>query len=247
MTQFQEIMGMPITITIHDKKAVRKDIDELFSYFHHVDTVFSTYKLTSEIQKINRKEITCDRYSTEVQEILSLAEKTKKETQGYFDITRLDGTIDPSGIVKGWAIWHAAHILLTKHYTDFYINAGGDIQVHKENLHQGKWRVGIQNPWNLDEIVKIVGLTNEGIATSGVYKRGTHIYNPLTYEPADEIASLTVIGPNVYEADRFATAAFAMGKEGIHFIEQLDRFEGYMIDTKKQATYTSQFNKYVVT
>ena len=52
------------------------------------------------------------------------------------------------------------------------------------------------------------------------------------------------MGPNVLEADRFATAAFAMGREGIHFIESLKGFEGYAIDAKGIATMTSGFEVY---
>ena len=47
------------------------------------------------------------------------------------------------------------------------------------------------------------------------------------------------------EANRFATAAFAMGPAGINFIEQLPGFEGYMIDPGGMATYTSGFERYV--
>jgi len=57
---------------------------------------------------------------------------------------------------------------------------------------------------------------------------------------------VTVIGPNVYEADRFATAAFAMGRKGIEFIEKLVDFEGYMIDAQARATFTSGFERYVL-
>jgi thiamine biosynthesis lipoprotein len=60
-----------------------------------------------------------------------------------------------------------------------------------------------------------------------------------------DVLSLTVIGPNIYEADRFATAAFAMGEEGIRFIERLEGFEGYMIDRRGQATFTSGFTRYI--
>jgi thiamine biosynthesis lipoprotein len=55
-----------------------------------------------------------------------------------------------------------------------------------------------------------------------------------------------VIGPNVYDADRFATAAFAMGRNGIEFIEKLAGFEGYLIDQERQATYTSGFERLVI-
>ena len=92
----------------------------------------------------------------------------------------------------------------------------------------------------------VLSVSNRGVATSGTYVRGQHIYNP---KQADrlitDIVGLTVIGPDIYEADRFATAAFAMGREGIHFIERLEGFEGYMIDRDGQATLTSGFTRYV--
>jgi thiamine biosynthesis lipoprotein len=57
--------------------------------------------------------------------------------------------------------------------------------------------------------------------------------------------SLTIIGPDVLDADRFATAGFAMGKAGILFIEQLDGFEGYVVDANGRATWTSGFGAFV--
>jgi thiamine biosynthesis lipoprotein len=53
-----------------------------------------------------------------------------------------------------------------------------------------------------------------------------------------------VIGADVYEADRFVTA-FAMGREGIRFIDQLEGFEGYMIDKQGRARLTRNFMNYV--
>jgi len=110
--------------------------------------------------------------------------------------------------------------------------------------------VGIENPLQKnggasDKIVKTVYLSNKGIATSGIYKRGRHIYDPVNKKIVDsDIVSLTVVGPNVYEADRFATAAFAMGRAGIEFIEKLEGFEGYQINEKGIATMTSGFMNY---
>jgi len=77
--------------------------------------------------------------------------------------------------------------------------------------------------------------------------RGQHIYDPFAEgQVITDILSLTVIGPDIYEADRFATAAFAMGQDGINFIESLEDFEGYMIDKDKQATFTTGFKKWVL-
>jgi FAD:protein FMN transferase len=148
-------------------------------------------------------------------------------------------------VVKGWAIQNAAQLLLQKGYKNFYIDAGGDVQSSGLNEEEEEWSIGIRNPFKIEEIVKVVYPRGKGIATSGSYLRGQHIYNP--HKPKEElkdIVSLTVIGENVLEADRFATAAFAMGREGINFIEQLPGFEGYAIDKNGLATMTSNFELY---
>jgi thiamine biosynthesis lipoprotein len=180
-----------------------------------------------------------------MKEILRLAEVTKKETSGYFDIKK-NNFIDPSGIVKGWAIHNATKLIQKAGYKNYYVEAGGDIEVAGTNPEGRTWTVGIRNPFNVKEIVKRVVLRDLGIATSGTYERGKHIYNPKTNKPVTEIVSLTVIGPNVCEADCYATAAFAMGTQGIQFIDRIKGLEGYMIDTKRIATWTRGFGKYTV-
>ena len=245
MKKTAHIMGMPVIVEITDIPARSEDIEELFSYFREVDAMFSTYKKTSEIERINRGEITPSDYSPEVTKILRLSEETKKETFGYFDITK-GGKIDPSGLVKGYAIHEAAKKFRAKGFKNFYINIGGDIEVAGSNSQGNPWRVGIENPFNREEIIKVVYLSDRGIATSGTYIRGPHIYNPHNQQSASEIASITVIAPNVYEADRFATAAFAMGESGILFIESLEECEGYMVTKDKRAYFTRGFERYTV-
>lgn len=236
-------MGIPITIEIVDSSS--EDIlNTVFSYFTYVDNKFSTYKETSEITFFNKNKITEKDFSSDMKKIFELAEKTKNETNGFFDIYH-NGEYDTSGIVKGWAILNAANILKEKGYKNFYVDAGGDIQVFGKNKKGKHWKIGIQNPFNLKEVVKTIYIYNKGVATSGTYIRGQHVYNPKNNLPITEIVSITVIGPDVYEADRFATAAFAMEKRGINFIENLKGFEGYMIDKMGIATMTSGFETYV--
>jgi thiamine biosynthesis lipoprotein len=245
MKQTRILMGMPVTIEVVDEHAQENDLDVIYDYFISIDERFSTYKTTSEISAINRGEISSDDYSDDMREVFMLSEQTKQETQGYFDIKH-DGVFDPSGLVKGWAILNAAQLLRETGFRNFYVDAGGDVQVFGKNNEGIVWQVGIRNPFNRSEIVKVVQLQNQGIATSGTYIRGDHIYNPLsTAGIPDAAASLTVIGPNVYEADRFATAAFAMGKQGIHFIESKAGLEGYSIDKAGIATYTTGFEQFI--
>lgn len=236
-------MGMPITLEIVGSEN-EEILNKVFDYFVQIDNKFSTYKSTSEITLINKGELELDEYTPEMKEILFLAKQTKFETKGYFNIEQ-EEKIDPSGIVKGWAILKAAEILRKENLKNFYIDAGGDIEAAGLNSEKKPWRVGIRNPFNAKEIVKVLKVSNKGVATSGTYERGKHIYNPKTHSFTTDIVSLTIVGPNVYEADRFATGAFAMGKEGIDFIEKQKGFEGYIIDKNGKATYTSGFEKYV--
>jgi FAD:protein FMN transferase len=245
MKQTRLIMGMPITLEIVDAAVKQDDLDTVFAYFVSVDETFSTYKETSEISQINRGQLLPAHYSEAMKAVLALGAQTKEETNGYFDIQQ-NGIYDPSGIVKGWAIQNAATMLYAKGFRNFYVDAGGDIQVAgRKDGHP--WRVGIRNPFNRNEYVKVLVITDQGIATSGTAIRGQHIYDPHHRDtPLLDIASISIIGPNVYDADRFATAAFAMGRRGIQFIENLAGFEAYMIDVHAIATYTSGFERYVL-
>lgn len=254
MTRTELIMGMPITVVIPDRegldraggrfRTVDAAAEAVFASFRAVDERFSPYKETSESCRIDRGELDPERASEEMREVLGLAEDTRRRTDGYFDV-RYKGRFDPSGLVKGWAIWRAARILDDDGFVSFCVEAGGDIEVRGANDEGQAWVIGIRSPFDPSLLIRRLRLPSCGIATSGTYIRGEHIYNPRAETPANEIASLTVIGPNVYEADRFATAAFAMGARGIEFMAGLPGFEAYMVDAAATAVYTPGFARYL--
>lgn len=236
---------MPVSVEIVSEKQPAALIAEVFQHFQRIDEQYSTYKQSSEISQINRG-LQQRFWSPEMKKVLALCEITKQETDGYFDVEH-NGQLDPSGLVKGWAIRGAAMLLLRHGVKNFMIDAGGDIEAHGFNADNQPWLVGIRNPFNRRQNVKIVEVNGCGVATSGTYIRGQHIYNPHSLaDSLDKVASLTVVGPNIYEADRMATAAFAMGRSGINFIERLKGFEGYLIDNQGLATMTSGFVNYTV-
>lgn len=242
---------MPITVAIVATPPLAEPdpIDAVFDYFKYVDDTFSTFKPDSEISRINRGQLSLDEASPDMRLVFALAEELRVETGGYFDIVRHGadgGKFDPLGLVKGWALANAAEMLRDAGYENFYVEAGGDFQASGLNAEGRPWRAGIRNPFKPDEIVKVLTIGHGGVATSGTYIRGQHIYNPVTGGPTDpEIVSITVLGPDVCDADCYATAAFAMGRGGIEFIESMPGFEGYMIDNNGTATFTSGFERYV--
>ncbi len=239
------LMGMPITVDVAGSGDDDATVEAAFAYFDAVDRRFSTYKDDSEISALNQGRLGEKDYSAEMREVLALAEQTRRETGGYFDIRTSAGTLDPSGIVKGWAIRNAAALVARCGGRDYFVDAGGDIQASGRNPEGQEWRVGIRNPFDQAQIIKVLEPRGKGVATSGTYVRGQHIYDPHARGSAiEEIVALTVIGPDVLEADRFATAAFAMGRSGIGFIEQTPDLEGYLVDRNGRATFTSGFEGY---
>lgn len=247
MKRQQEIMGMNVVLEIADKNVGESIFDKIFSCLRDVDERFSPYKKNSELSRMNRGEISADNLSQEMKEVLKLSEQTKNDTNGYFDIRKPDGSIDTCGMVKGWAIQRASEILDKEGFKNYCLEIAGDIQVKGNNSEGKPWAIGIRSPVEpFTDIIKVLSVSDRGIATSGSSARGEHIYDSHTKKPAQSsIISITVIGPNIYEADRFATAAFAMGERGIDFIEGLSGFEGYSINRDGIATMTSNFNKYV--
>lgn len=243
MKQIRPVMGMPITIEIADAQVSAEAFEPVYAYLNDVDATFSPYKEHSEVTRVNRGDLKPEHASADFRQILALAEQTRLETNGYFDVMRA-GMLDPSGIVKGWAIWRAAQRLRNAGYCNFYIDAGGDIQTFGRKHDGTPWIVGVCNPFEPEHTIKRIAATDCGIATSGLYQRGRHIYNPHDFDDAlEQVASITVVGPNIYEADRFATAAFAMGSDGIDFIASLEGFEGYAVTHDRRATMTPGFQR----
>jgi len=235
-------MGMPIILMTPDELVLRENIEEVFAFFTYVDKTYSPFIESSLVSRINRGEVDELEYSNELHEILAVARQTKHETNGYFDVWH-KGDFDPSGIVKGWAIAKAAKII-GRYTNDFYIEAGGDIQVGGVNEEGGPWQIGIRNPFDRHQNIKVVALKNSAIATSGTAIRGQHIYDPVNNKKLNEIVSISVIASNIIDADRMATAAFAMGVKGIYFIEQLDGYEACAVTSDKTTITTTGWQKY---
>src|SRR5581483_4083345 len=132
MREERIVMGMPARVELVGE-CEQKHLDVIFALWEAIDERFSTYKDTSEIMRINRGEISPAQFSKEVQEVFSLAESTAAQTNGYFNIKRPDGFIDPSGLVKGWAIQQAAQLAQERGFNSYYLEIGGDIQTSGKN------------------------------------------------------------------------------------------------------------------
>jgi thiamine biosynthesis lipoprotein len=75
-------------------------------------------------------------------------------------------------------------------------------------------------------------------------ERGAHVIDPLRGRPADALASVTVVGPDLTWADAHATTALAMGLDAPEWLEELAGHEAYLIDAGGHVWWTEGFGRY---
>jgi FAD:protein FMN transferase len=253
MKRVDAIWGTAIGVDVRDT-ADDPALDGVFEWFDFVDRVFSTWRDDSDISRLGRGEVTINEVHADVRRVLELCDRVSIQSGGAFDITvgadpRVDprpglGPIDPSGLVKGWALDQAAVMLRTAGFNNFTINAGGDVVVAGRPAHGEEWRVGIQHPWCRHQVVAVVSGEDIAVATSGRYERGEHVVDPRTGKPPKGLMSVTVIGNNLAMADGYATAALVLGDEGMPWLASLDGFEGLAITDDGHVVSTAGFDPY---
>ena len=239
-------MGMAVSIDIRDD-VPDAALADVLRWLHHVDETFSTYKPDSPISRLGTGGASLAEMSDEVVGMLALCEELSDDTGGAFSafvVPAPNGSLlDPSGVVKGWSIEQAAEILERHGAENFCINAGGDIAIRGHVRPGEPWRVGIRHPDLPDKSAAVVVASGRlAIATSATYERGAHIIDPATGEPTADLASVTIVGPDLTYADAFATAVFVMGVDGLNWlVERHPDYAGFVITRDETALSTPNF------
>jgi thiamine biosynthesis lipoprotein len=155
--------------------------------------------------------------------------------------------INLGGIAKGYAVESVIAVLRKAGVQYAMAAAGGDTRLLGKR-GENPWIVGIRDPDQKDEFVSRLALDNEAISTSGDYERffiedGVryhHILNPATGKSADELRSVTVIGPDATMTDGLSTSVFVLGqKAGLALIESLADYETLIVDKEHRVVFST--------
>jgi len=237
----EQIMGMPIVVDVRDEEVEEDTLEAVFDWLRWVDATFSTYREDSEIGRLDRGELAVADAHDDVRRVLDRCEELREETRGSFD-ARATGRLDPSGLVKGWAVDSGADILHGAGLRNFAVNAGGDMRLSGRAVPELTWRVGIQHPLDRARVAAVVEANDLAVATSGAYARGDHVVEPHTGRPPHGVLSVTVVGPELATADAYATAALAMGPHaGPHWTARLRGYEAMTILADETVLTTGGF------
>jgi thiamine biosynthesis lipoprotein len=223
----EHVMGMPVSLALRgrhvDDAAARAAWAEARAALHEVDRVFSTYRPDSSVSRLARGEVDVAECPPEVAEVLALGAEAERVSGGAFSI-RLPGPdglprLDPTGVVKGWAVERAAAPLRELAGTDFCLSAGGDMACRTLDPEAPPWRIGVEDPADPRRILAVVPVLTGAVATSGTARRGQHLLDARTGRPPAGVASVTVVAGSLTWADIDATAAYAQGPDAARWLE----------------------------
>ena len=222
----EHVMGMPISLALRGRHAGDRYGEaawaRVLAVLHEADRVFSTYRPDSFVSRLGRSEITVADCPAEVGEVLALGELARVQSGGAFDVRRRDvegrQVLDPSGVVKGWAVQRAAHAFDVLADTYVCLSAGGDLVCRVADPERAPWRIGIEDPRNPSRLVAVVPLCNGALATSALTHRGAHIVDARSGDVPRAVASVTVVADDLTWADIDATAAFAQGDQALRWL-----------------------------
>ena len=236
------VWGTVLFLDLGSSAISEADIDQAVesvkNFVFEVDEVFSTYKDGSFVSRLRRGEIATE----ELQDVWQMCAVARDLTEGAFDPWAVSGGFDPSGYVKGWAADRVARILADAGCEQIQVNAAGDLTLRggvNENGAVGPWKIGVVNPDNRQEVLRIFEITDGAIATSGTYEKGAHIFDPATGTIAIGAKSATVLGPDGGLTDALATALMVEGEDGAGWFAQpeLAEYSAWVIDRQSGGAW----------
>lgn len=209
-----EAMTMPFTLSLAstDKGIatilLEEIIPQLVAELERLEDKFSAFREESMVSRFQSgdQSVLMDQ---EFQMVYARVRIAEDMTDSYFD-PYYKGAYDPTGYVKGWIIEKLFNQLLKpllshEEIIGISLNGAGDLQLASKSA-DFTWKIGVENPFNLQEVLTIYPLTNGALATSGVVKRGNHI-------KMKDLHQVTVVSAQLSEADMWATALMAAGLE----------------------------------
>ena len=172
---------------------------------------------------------------------------------------------DFNAIAQGYTSDVVANYLSARGIKNYIVEIAGEMYLKGKNTVEDKsWTIGVENPLKpLDDrdLVATIQFTNQGLATSGNYRKVwtdsnghkyVHSINPLTGRATQsDVLSATVVAPSTMLADGYATMFMVMGlAKSKAFLEKhpdLAVLLVYSDDKHQEATYkTKSFEKLMI-
>jgi thiamine biosynthesis lipoprotein len=235
-TVFSFAFGSPVTRAVI--AAAEAELDR-------IDRSFSTYRPDSDVARLAAGRGDLSSCPDELRGVLELCAEASRLTDGYFNAWH-SGRLDPTGLVKGWAVARIADLLSAAGSSRHAVNGGGDVLVVADPGRDAPWRVGVSSG-SADGLAATISAHRLAVATSGNWERPGEIIDPFTRRPAIALGSVTVAGPDITMADAFATAAVAMGESALAWLSRLPGYAALVVNRSGAVAMTPRMRQLVTT
>ncbi len=148
------------------------------------------------------------------------------------------------GIAKGYAVDRGAAVLRADGFSDFMVQAGGDLFVAGQK-GPASWMVGVRDPrGGPRDIIARMPIRDHAFSTAGDYERSFvldgrryhHIIDPKTGYPATASREVTIYAPTAFLADALDDAVFILGpKKGLALVESFPDCGALIVDAANQV------------
>ncbi|MEJ8281083.1 FAD:protein FMN transferase [Pseudonocardia spirodelae] len=214
------VMGTAVSLALRGRHtgdgAARDAWAAVVADLRRADALFSPWRANSLVSRIGRGELAPADAGPEMAEVLAIGAAAARGSGGAFTL-HPRGRFDPCGVVKGWAVERACTHLRALDDTGWCLAAGGDLQARAADDGE-PWRIGIEDPAATGRIVATVPVVDGAVATSGSAHRGAHVVDGRTGATPSGIAQVSVLDASLTRADVDATAAFALGEDGVEWL-----------------------------
>jgi thiamine biosynthesis lipoprotein len=271
-----EAIGSGFEVELLDGEA---DLQQLVKKFENevrkFEKRFSRFLRESEVGVLNCNLNKWISVSNDFLDIIKLAEKHSKITNGFFSIgvdaalsamgyglnklavdqeflieiegnkVKTNSTVDLGGIGKGLVLDMAKSVF--GKLAGICVNAGGDFYVSGLAAEQKPWKIFLENPFDIEEIIGEIEIDNElFLASSNTQRRrwskGHHLINPKLKQLADDMAGVYVQARSGEVADVYSTALFAMGyQKAKSWLEKYNFLEAMLISPEGTVFKTKGF------
>jgi FAD:protein FMN transferase len=136
--------------------------------------------------------------------------------------------LDFGGLAKEYAVDRVVAVCRDAGILEGLVDLGGDVGVIGTRLGQ-PWMIGISSPDDPAKPFATISLTAGALASSGNYaryieyegKRYSHVVNPITGWPIEEISAVSCVSDKCLAAGSFSTIAMLKGQRGVEWLRSV--------------------------
>jgi len=237
-------------VMIGDESRLSKVWSQIMTETERLHRMLNRFDPASDISRINREAALHPvELNDELWHILTDAKKYHRQTLGYFDISlhdyhqvilnddrrsvmfaKEDISLDLGGYAKGYAIERIREVFFREGVTQALVNFGNSsFLAVGSHPHGNYWSVGIENPLQPGQYLKICELCNQTLSVSGNSSLHTgHIMNPHSGTYSIERKMVSAISDNAVEDEVITTALMVADEVTVSSIKKT--FENIVID-----------------